>query len=169
MNGKKRLTPEQHKVMRQKGTQPPFSATCPLPPKGQSGIYQCVGCGTDLFIYEVKFESGTGWPSFFEPVSELNIQLVSDNSLGMERVEVLCVRCGAHLGHVFEDGPPPTGKRYCINAVALKLSTDKINPKIEKATFGAGCFWGVEAAFEQLKGVVSTSRFYGWKIKKSHL
>lgn len=158
---KKILTPEQFRITRLKGTEKPFGETCPLPPKGQSGIYQCVACGTDLFRYESKFESGTGWPSFWEPVSPLNILFVPDNSLGMRRTEVICSRCEAHLGHVFDDGPPPTGKRFCINTMALKLAMLKKPGKTtEKATFAAGCFWGVEAAFRELKGVVSVKSGY---------
>ena len=119
---KKFLTPEQYRVTRQKGTEQPFSQQCAIPAGGE-GIYQCVGCGTDLFAYGKKFESGTGWPSFFQPISPLNVKIEVDESFGIHREEVLCARCGAHLGHVFDDGPPPTGKRFCINTVALKLST----------------------------------------------
>lgn len=118
---KKILTPEQYEITRRKGTERAFSKQCAIPRSGK-GVYQCAGCGTDLFAYGKKFESGTGWPSFFDPVSPLNIRLEEDASHGMVRTEVSCARCGAHLGHVFDDGPPPTGKRFCINTVALKLS-----------------------------------------------
>lgn len=120
---KKILAPEQYEIMRRKGTERAFSKHCAIPRSGH-GVYQCAGCGTDLFAYGKKFESGTGWPSFFDPVSPLNVKLEEDHSHGMSRTEVSCARCGAHLGHVFDDGPPPTGKRYCINTLALKLAQE---------------------------------------------
>ncbi len=102
---KQLLTPEQYRVTTEKGTEQPF--TCTFDEIKEEGIFQCVRCGTDLFSSNVKFHSGTGWPSYYQPVSDLNIRLRADNSLGMRRTEVLCARCDAHLGHVFDDGPTP--------------------------------------------------------------
>ncbi len=119
---KKILTPQQYEVTRAHGTERAF---CGLPTKDhKKGIYKCVGCNTDLFKAGEKFESGTGWPSFWQPLNEANVGYTEDFDFGMHRTEVHCARCGGHLGHVFDDGPPPTGKRYCINSVALKFVPD---------------------------------------------
>ncbi|MDH7593899.1 MAG: peptide-methionine (R)-S-oxide reductase MsrB [Methanomicrobiales archaeon] len=116
---RRQLTAEEFRIARRKGTEPPFTGRYHAF-KGK-GVFTCVCCGTDLFSSRDKFDSGTGWPSFTSPVSELNIIYGEDMELGYPRVEVRCARCGAHLGHVFDDGPPPTGKRYCINSGALRF------------------------------------------------
>ncbi len=111
------LTPEQFNVMRQRGTERPFSS--PLNDNHKDGIYHCAACDAPLFTSDHKFESGSGWPSFWNPVSPDAIEAIEDTSHGMRRVEVTCANCGAHLGHVFPDGPRPTGQRYCINGASL--------------------------------------------------
>jgi peptide-methionine (R)-S-oxide reductase len=113
------LTEKQFEITTKKGTETPGS--CPFNDVHEPGIFRCVRCDTDLFRSATKFESGTGWPSFYEPVSPLNIVEQPDHSFGMMRTEVTCARCGSHLGHVFDDGPRPTGKRYCMNGFALRF------------------------------------------------
>jgi peptide-methionine (R)-S-oxide reductase len=116
------LTPEEYEVLRRHGTEAPFTGKYVY--SKDSGTYHCAACGNELFSSDTKFDSGTGWPSFTEPAVAEAVELHEDRSHGMTRTEVLCRRCGSHLGHVFDDGPGPTGQRWCINSVALKLESD---------------------------------------------
>jgi len=120
---RKKLTPEQYHVLREKGTERPFTGA--LVNNHDDGFYHCAACGAKLFKSDTKFESGSGWPSFFDPITKDVVELHEDNAHGMRRVEVTCAKCGGHLGHVFPDGPGPTGQRYCINSASLEFEKDR--------------------------------------------
>ncbi|UCC41019.1 MAG: bifunctional methionine sulfoxide reductase B/A protein [Candidatus Aminicenantes bacterium] len=164
---KKILTPTQYRIMRKSDTERRFSGE--YNDHYESGLYLCAGCATPLFSSETKYEHGIGWPSFTAPINEHNIEFLEDNSLFIKRIEVRCAVCGAHLGHVFDDGPAPTYKHYCINSVSLnfkKDESDKSTERAETAIFAAGCFWGIEQNFRQIKVVLSTEVGYtGGHIK----
>ncbi len=172
---KKILTPEQYRVLRKNGTERAFTGQ--YNDFYEEGSYTCAACGTLLFSSDTKYDHGSGWPSFTAAKDKNNIEYKTDYSLLMKRNEVRCSVCGSHLGHVFDDGPSPTHKHFCINSVALDFSSKKTesasaisNTEQEKkegktsvsetATFAAGCFWGVEHKFGQLKGVLSTAAGY---------
>jgi len=185
---RRRLTSQQFEVLRCKGTERPFCGT--LLDNKQQGVYTCAGCGLPLFSSDAKFNSGTGWPSFFQPIGAENVVNAHDNAYGMLRTEILCGRCDGHLGHVFDDGPRPTGLRFCLNseslnftpseqlasladpatskstAADLRAATDQNGAQtvtrgaLDTAVFAGGCFWCTEEAFAQLEGVADVESGY---------
>ena len=120
---REQLTPEQYEILRRQGTEPPFTGKYVY--TKDTGTYNCAACGAPLFSSDTKFDSGTGWPSFYEPMEDGGVELREDRSHGMARTEVVCAACGGHLGHVFDDGPNPTGQRFCINSAALDLDSSE--------------------------------------------
>ncbi|MFN7988422.1 MAG: bifunctional methionine sulfoxide reductase B/A protein [Thermoanaerobaculia bacterium] len=161
----KKLDPEAYRITQKAGTEPAFCGN--LLDNHKDGVYTCVVCGLPLFSSEHKFNSGTGWPSFFREFDPAHVKREVDRAFGMERVEIECARCGAHLGHVFPDGPKPTGERHCLNSASLKF-LEKGAPvppesrpvKAETAYFAAGCFWGVQHWFSRGPGVLEAVSGY---------
>jgi peptide methionine sulfoxide reductase msrA/msrB len=161
----RKLTPDEARILLRKGTEPPFCGT--LLDNKKEGVYICRLCSLPLFASKAKFDSGTGWPSFYKSVDKDHVRYVEDRSHGMVRMEILCARCDGHLGHVFDDGPAPSGQRYCLNSASLEFveNGQQMPPAArplatETAYFAGGCFWGVEDRFQQLPGVIDVVSGY---------
>ncbi len=168
---KKQLSEEQYYVLRKKGTEAPFTGKLLM--NKEKGVYKCAACGNELFTDNMKFDSHCGWPSFDKEIAGGKIKTIEDNSHGMKRTEILCAKCGGHLGHLFDDGPTDTGLRYCVNSLSLDFVSEADVKKeqqqqqqqqndagishIQTITLGGGCYWCVEAVYEMLDGVVSVS------------
>lgn len=168
---KKSLTEEQYYILREKGTERPYSGKLLL--NKDKGIYKCAACGNELFTDGMKFESHCGWPSFDREIAGGKVIQKQDTSHGMFRTEIVCARCGGHLGHIFNDGPTETGMRYCVNSLSLEFEPSspaerqETTSNIDTITLGGGCFWCVEAIYDNLDGVESTSSGYsGGESKK---
>lgn len=164
---KEKLTPDQYYVLREKGTERPFTGEFVF--TKDKGTYKCAGCGEALFTDDMKFESDCGWPSFDREVAGGKIIQLEDKSHGMIRTEIICAKCGGHLGHIFDDGPTKTGNRYCVNSLSLTFEPkegSQAAKKMETITLAGGCFWCTEAVFEELKGVKKVvSGYSGGKTK----
>ncbi len=159
------LSAEQYRVLREKGTERPFTGK--YNKFYEEGTYLCAACGQELFASDSKYDSGSGWPAFYDTANDAGVASHEDHSLGMVRTEVTCSNCGGHLGHVFEDGPEPTGMRYCVNSASLEFqpvgespAADTAASGLETVILGAGCFWCTEAAFEWVDGVTDVDVGY---------
>lgn len=171
---KNQLSKEQYYVLRQKGTEAPFTGKLLM--NKEKGVYKCAACGNELFTDDMKFDSHCGWPSFDKEIAGGKIKTEVDNSHGMKRTEIMCARCGGHLGHLFDDGPTETGMRYCVNSLSLEFASEKDekgskdasgeSSSIDTVTLGGGCYWCVEAVYQLLDGVIHVeSGFSGGSIK----
>lgn len=163
---KKQLTPDQYYILRKKGTEEPYSGRLLM--NKEKGMYKCAACGNELFTDEMKFDSHCGWPSFDREIKGGKIKTLQDNTHGMQRLEIQCANCGGHLGHLFDDGPTKTGRRYCVNSLSLEFVNEKDVKKtpdakvtsVDTLTLGGGCFWCVEAVYEMLEGVQKAESGY---------
>ena len=166
---RKTLSPEQYYVLREKGTERPFTGELLL--NKEKGIYKCAGCGNELFTDDMKFDAHCGWPSFDKEIAGGKILKNEDRSHGMIRTEIVCAKCGGHLGHLFDDGPTATGQRYCVNSLSLSFEAvakkeEPTTNNFDTAMLGGGCFWCVDAIYRKLEGVEKvTSGFAGGSIK----